>query len=575
MYKSKRWEKIAFGAGILIVLLSFLPYLILGTDSIVPYYDQLDGEVLSYLFRAKYLFQGGGVIPEFLSGAAKTSLTPPAPLAVLLFNVFSPFWAYLILQFAGQITAYIGMYLAAKRITKEPLIAVACALLFAFLPFRPVYGLTQFGMPLLIWSVYNLYKKEYQAISLACIALYTALSSLVLAGFGILLVWAVFLVILVFRKKLKDHGLLIAGFLLMFIIYILENAGLLIQVMGGSGDFISHKADYVISASSFFSYVLNSFLYNSQHSEDYHLGILIACVITLIAGLVKRKNAKAGEKRKYERIAWFMGFLFVLYLISGIWRCEPVVAIRSQMGSLGTFQLERLLWMTPAVWYLLLACVLDYWLDRGIQKKVRFVSFICLGLLYLATGLIILKNSLVKPVVQKVLNPSYPAISWSDYYADGVMEQVEEFIAAKTNMVQQEYRVVSLGIDPAASLYHGFYTVDGYSNNYSLDYKNRFRQVIAPELDKSPYLEDYYDNWGNRCYLFSSEAPGYFTIEKGTFWYQDLQIDTAALSELSCRYILSAAYIVNSEELGLVLLREEPFETDTSYYQVFLYEVSK
>ena len=575
MYKSKRRETIVFGAGLLIMLLSFLPYLILGTDSIVPYHDQLDGEILSYLFGAKYLFSGSSVIPEFLSGAAKTSLTPPAPLAVLLFSAAPPFFAYLLLQFIGQITAYTGMYLAAKRITPKPLIAAACALLFAFLPFRPVYGLTQYGIPLLIWSVYNLYLKEYKAISLAYITFYAALSSLVLGGFGILLVWAVLLVILLIKNKIKDHSLFVVGFLLMLVIYLLENADLLIQVLSSTGDFISHKTEYVITAGSPLTYMMNSFLNNGQYSEDYHLGILIACAVTLIIGLLNHKSADSREKKNYRRIVVLLGFLLILCLICGVWQWEPIVTIRSRMGSLGAFQLERVLWMAPAVWYLLLACVLDYWLDSRMWKKVGFVSLISLGLLYGITGLQILKNSLVKPCVQVVLNPSNQAISWSDYYADGVMEQIEEFISVTTNMRQEDYRVASLGIDPAASLYHGFYTVDGYSNHYSLDYKNRFRQVIASELDRSPYLEDYYDNWGNRCYLFSSEAPAYYTIEKGGFWYQDLQIDTEGLSKLSCRYILSAAYIANSEDLGLILLREEPFETDTSYYRIFLYEVSQ
>ena len=85
--------------------------------------------------------------------------------------------------------------------------------------------------------------------------------------------------------------------------------------------------------------------------------------------------------------------------------------------------------------------------------------------------------------------------------------------------------MVSLGIDPAAALYHGFYSLDGYSNNYPLSYKHRFREVIAPELAKSEYLTDYFDDWGNRCYMFSAECPGYYTIEKKGFRFMDYSID--------------------------------------------------
>ena len=137
----------------------------------------------------------------------------------------------------------------------------------------------------------------------------------------------------------------------------------------------------------------------------------------------------------------------------------------------------------------------------------------------------------------------------------------------------QDYRVVSLGIDPAAALYHGFYCLDGYSNNYSLEYKHRFREIIAPELDKSEYLEDSFDHWGNRCYLFSAECPGYYTIEKGGFYFQDYTIDAESLRQLGGSYLLSAAYIDHSEDTGLELMRPEAFETENSYYRIYLYRV--
>ena len=106
-----------------------------------------------------------------------------------------------------------------------------------------------------------------------------------------------------------------------------------------------------------------------------------------------------------------------------------------------------------------------------------------------------------------------------------------------------------------------------------MEYKHAFRKVIEPELERSEWLRFYFDDWGNRCYLFSAEIPGYYNIEKGTFWYNDLQIDTAPLKELGCTYILSAAYVVNAEDIGLELLREEPVGTPESYYQIFIYKI--
>ena len=190
------------------------------------------------------------------------------------------------------------------------------------------------------------------------------------------------------------------------------------------------------------------------------------------------------------------------------------------------------------------------------------------------TGITLLKESDIKSNLQKLRNPDYGVMSYSDYYAIGVLDQVEAYLAETTGKEQAAYRVVSLGIDPAAALYHGFYCLDGYSNNYALDYKHAFRRVIAPALAESDYLRAYFDEWGNRCYLFGTECPGYYTIEKNGFYFQHLELDTKALRDLGGDYLLSAAYIANSEELRLVLMREEPFETQDSYYRIFLYEVA-
>lgn len=151
------------------------------------------------------------------------------------------------------------------------------------------------------------------------------------------------------------------------------------------------------------------------------------------------------------------------------------------------------------------------------------------------------------------------------------MTQVEAYIYETTGQSKEDYRVVSLGIAPAAALYNGFYCLDGYSNNYTLEYKHAFRQIIEPELDKSEYLTEYFDDWGNRCYLFSAEIPGYYTVRKGGFYFADFSMNTDAFSELGGEYLFSAAYIENPEKTGLKLLREEPFETNDSYYKIYLY----
>jgi hypothetical protein len=54
-----------------------------------------------------------------------------------------------------------------------------------------------------------------------------------------------------------------------------------------------------------------------------------------------------------------------------------------------------------------------------------------------------------------------------------------------------------------------------------------------------------------------------------------LSIDAEAFKDMGGDYIISAAYIANADSCGLSLLCQEPFETEDSYYRLYLYGVSE
>ena len=585
--KREKWKTspIWFLLGLAAVLVMLVPYLILGEASIVVYHDQLDGEMIAYILQAEQLMNGGagGELARFMGGMSTTALTPPAPLFVLLFCTGQYFAAYVCMQLMGSLAGYLGMYLLGKEITGRSWVGMVTGVLFAYLPFLPVYGLTQYGIPLLIWCFYRIWKGKQVPWCVAYAFFYVLASSLVLAGFAVLGLSAVCFVGLMAAERRACTCRLWLTWMGMLLLYIVENRALLGQMFLGTGGGVSHKAEYVLSAEPLLSGWSAAFLKGGQHSEDYHIYILAAAVVALpLAGMwAKRRTAHVPAYRRNFAAVLLFGNL-LLALVSALWDSTPGIALRSHMEALKGFQLDRVLWAAPAFWYLILACVLgicseltgQLWKHKTAAGRAAAISFsmvilVCTGL----TGLTVLKESNLKPNLQKLLNPSYQSISYSDYYAADVMGQVKEYLTQQTGQSVSDYRVVSLGIDPAAAYYAGFYCLDGYSNNYSLEYKHAFRRVITPELAKSEYLKSYYDDWGNRCYLVSAECPGYYTIEKGGFFFQNYEIDIEALWELGGRYLFSAAYIQNAEEQGLRLMREEPFETQESYYRIFLYEI--
>lgn len=603
-----------FFAGVAAVLIMLVPYLILGENSVVTYHDQLDGEMIAYILQAKHLFQGT-FLPEFMGGASKTALTMPAPAFVLLFLTGHYFTALVSMQIIGSLCGYIGMYFLAKESTGCKWAAMVTGVLYAYLPFLPVYGLAQYGLPMLAFCLLQIKRGRYIKSSFCYVICYTLTSSLVLIGFGVLGVLALWIVRESVHKRrirgpIRSEGVrqaetaddrgkqrrgsvrrLVSAWLVMLCLYILENFTLLKQMLGiGAGSAlreISHKAEYMLSPTSFWEQLVEGFLRGGQHSEDMHIDFLMAAMLALglfalvnaFDKLVQKKAViiSKAQKSLLSVISICLGINLILVVISALWESAPGIALRSRLEALGAFQMDRLLWLAPCFWYLLLACVLAFVMEwcrqaSGFLKRIGSVTGMLVVLTALGvTGVKVLISSNLKPNLQKLRMPDYKAISYSDYYAIGVMEQIEDFFHQYTGQDKSDYRVASLGIDPAAAYYHGFYCLDGYSNNYSLEYKHRFRDIIEPELDKSDYLRDYFDTWGNRCYLFTSECPGYYTMEKNTFYFYDYEIDLDSFRELGGRYIISAAYIINAKEQGLTLLREEPFETQESYYRIFLY----
>lgn len=570
--KCKFFQRTLFLLGFVFLFLSYIPMILLGQDSFVYYHDQLDGELIAYIYQAKYLFSGSNIIPEFMNGTAKTALIAPAPFAVLLFRLFSPFVSYMILLILGQACAYSGMFLLVHKIISNHYIAFVSAILFAFLPLLPVYGLAQYGVPLLLYCFWLLYEKNKIVPSLIYIGFYTVLSSPVLIGFVWISCGFLLACFFLWKKRISEQKWLLLSFVEMFILYVLSNLNLFLQLLGINNSYISHKAEYVLTPRSFLEQAFSSLTSNTSHSTDYHVIILILTIITLLTVLFLHKKLEPQTLKCAKHLAFLLALICVLCFAAALWETSFVIGIRGHFGALKSFQFARILWITPTLWYIALALCLNVFMHeklllRGLHHGISLIFLLVLAFCCL-------KGSFAKPNLHKLLNSDYKFISWSDYYALGVMEQVENFIYTEEHLQKSEYTVVSLGIDPAAALYHGFYCIDGYSNNYDLEHKHAFRKIIAPELAQNDHLKDSYDGWGNRCYLFSSEIPGYYHIEKNSFWYNHLQIDTGALSDMDCDYILSAAYIVNAEELNLSLLREQPFNTANSYYQIYLYKVN-
>lgn len=294
---------------------------------------------------------------------------------------------------------------------------------------------------------------------------------------------------------------------------------------------------------------LENFLYGHTHdlAEQF---LIIFPVIGFAFALAAYRNIKP-----YWLLSLFC-FNFLLSLWYAFWYWEGWRIVKDNVMVANTFNFARIHFFDPAIWYICFALALAI-----IWKHMRLGKII-------AIVLIVAQCYHLFPLNEENKYSEFDTPTFKEFYAEPLFEEVKEYIGEDPS----SYRVVSIGMHPTIAQYNGFYTLDTYNNSFPLEYKEAFREVIAGELEKSPSLENYFDTWGGRLYMYVADhGENYLFTKDRNDPIEELDINTAALKELGGDYILSAVPIENYTELGLTF--ESKFETADLPWEIFLYRV--
>ena len=295
----------------------------------------------------------------------------------------------------------------------------------------------------------------------------------------------------------------------------------------------SHRSAFASAGFSLLS-ILNelSILLISQ----YHAGTCLAALIVVLFII---------EWRKYRREDKFLDYIFTVYLsITGLFLLG--VAIKEGLSFISfirEFQVDRFFFLFPAMFFTMFGAVV-YEYVRHARRKALIWSCVALVLVNFAFDPHSRDN-----IARKLEIANCPG--FNQFYDTKLFDRI------KTDLKIKEFddKVICLGMYQAVAEYNDIYTVDGYIQMYPLRYKLQFQKVIQGELDKSEDIREYFCDWGERCYLFSAElGRNYLFGKKEDRHVKQLDIDCKALSELGCKYILSAVAIDNYESLGLEYL---------------------
>lgn len=573
-----------FCLGLLIILVLGIVYVVLGDSIVVNPHDQLDGEIFTYILHAKHLNES--IYYELMNGLPSTGMQMAAPAMIVLYLIFSPVMAYSISTAFIMITAYVGMFALLRSFFVRSWIAAIAAFAFALLPFYAVYGLSIMGIPFLLWFVRRLWVNESLSygvhLIIACI-FFSLFSSLVLSGFAIIgVLFVVFGYAVFFRREKKCFIKFLAFAEIALIVgYLFTNYDLLIQTLLGSG-FVSHKSEYVINSNQFSLLGTVEFLLRGQqHAVSNQLLIVLVVFIGQIISIyVLCKEANYNDILRSLAIAITVVFLTAIFiaLFYELFHSGKGVVLRELLpGSLKAFQFDRLYWLYPTIWYVLLGLCFELMARLTIKtrKIKRALVIIMCVIVSLTLGKSLSSNAITLSLVNQInseLTIVQNQLTWKEFFGESLFDKIKQSIIEKDGKNLDEIKVVSIGLYPSIALYNGFQCLDGYSNNYPLEYKHQFREVIEGELEKSPDLYNYFVGWGNRCYVFSHEiGRNYFINKNSGLTITDLSISLSSLKALGCDYIFSAVLIESSNEYGLDFMGS--FIVNDVPYNVNVYRV--
>ena len=560
-------KKNIFIIGCFILVIIYLPVLFQNQNFLVTIHDELDGEVLTYVLRARHFLSP--VIPEMFNGVSSSSMTPPALLLVMPYCFLRSPTAFFCNYIFVIIMAYTGMFLCLSKLLNSRWIALTVSILFTMLPFYSVYGLSVMGQPLLMYSFCELWKpgnkKTY--IPYIFIVLFGLSSSLILVGYADLIVLAVF-VLYGFLKR-QNIRPFICGMVVLLIVYLGTNWELIAGVLG-RGSFITHKSEYIITPSTVpvFETARQIFKEGYYHAASNHQKMIPVIMGTMLLGLVFWKKLNRDDKQHLcQMLILFTGAALIAAFYA-VYHCGFIVQIRNQIGGiLVEFQADRFYWLYPAIWFLLFGYSLS--IIRHLFKYMKWLGFLVLTAIVAVNCNYLWSNSDLRVNWEVWHDPEYVNTKYTSlpaFYQESLFRDIDKYIGKP----KESYKVMSVGLYPSIALYNGFYCLDGYSNNYDVEYKHNFREVIDGELEKNDTLRNYYDSWGNRVYGFSNDIPFvYYPSRDSGLKVESLDFDFEKLRSMGCRYIFSAVPIMNCDDLDC----KKSFEGENSYYKVYLYEL--
>jgi hypothetical protein len=553
--------------ALLSLLLLLLPFALLRQHSYFTIDDSLDSDVSVYYllnkFRVALDFRPTTVIPSVMNGLPRNAMRTGICLTNVPYAVLPVWAAYITNQVLVRLAGLLGMYallIGPWKMSRQRGLAAALALAWATLPAYTIFGATILGQPALLLAFLELRRGAARWWHWLLIMLFAGWSTFAFIGpFALLALGAWFL--WDWWRTRQFNWYFAAGIVVLVLASVVAEWPIFYSLLFAK-QFVPNRLEFDFGRLSPLGWkagvrgVTRYFLFGQYHASQF------LYVSAWVAVAVAVWRVPAGQRAVVVRrfVPWLV-LLVLLALIGGLYP-QVMHWLKMHWPPISVLNAGRFYFLGPLVFFLLLALAVR---DLPSRWQVGVVG------LQLVIGLAMnteWTNNLRALAGQaRPHDPSYEA-----YEAPALFQEIQQYIRQQNGLVPSQYRVACLGMAPGVAQLNDFYTLDSYQNYYPLAYKRQFRPVIAGELTKNQALRDYYDAWGNRCYLLSAELGRDFQV--GAYQQrvvQDFAFDVAAFRQMGGQYVLSAAQLATPKRSGLRLVRV--FERPDAYWRIWLYEV--
>lgn len=534
----------------LAIILYYLPYFILGENSNIQIHDNLDSIVtwIKILLDNNAIFSSPSkVIDQVFNGIPLYDVYATYDIPLIIFQIFDMYYGYVVNKLLVSLIGFWGMFLLLRQhflpssYSNTQYITVGVSLIFALLPFWS-FSAHVLGLPFVLFAFLNLRKYNKRIYNYIIIILFAFYSSLVLSGIFLLIILFFILVYDIIKYK-KMNWAFFGGLVCLASAYIVSHAFIIYGFL--FNDVESHRFEFYQESIGFKAAVFDTlkvFLFGQYHAHSLHILYVIPVSFILVI----------GYKSFNKTVKLIFTFIILTSLFYGFKDFHIIKPILEKITNIIPIQLQRFHFLHPMFWYILLAVTL-FWA----AKRVKYSKILIYSVLISQLAFVIMHHEIWANRYQ----PNY-----KEFYSEETFTKIKNVIDKPVD----SYKVISIGIHPAIAQYNGFSTLDGYFTSYPLKYKHEFRKVIENELNRDESLKKYFDNWGSRCYAFSSEIGMDFVKNKKNL-IDYLKYDFQQLKAMGGEYVFSATPI--NESLNTDLKLVERINLTNNYWDIYLYKI--